>query len=655
MEIFLGLLVTGGVLWFVGWVLYRLFLALWHGLRHLTRRSAPPRKAPPQRSEYPKVVLHSKPNSKSEKPPSQRKETQVKTAEYTIGEATPVRGYMIPERSSRIEEEPVDDVRFEVSVSYYGPGTGFLEDAKRYVGRTNEKTPHVPFKTYWSTYRDMNKEQAAWYFYWRDQLRQGNPLPTDLSYLFIHIYECLHLIGFDGAEKALSHLKRVWTTYRQAHPSLDNYLQHWLLDMVAYYDIDEDPLTLVKEMMDKGVRIFERDLAIATWLRNKSFDELDLELMTTLANFDPRSGKFYQEFVNKPLIERSYQLAFRAVDTYYRETKGKGLFEKYLNKQPKKIKRQAFAGAMFQYPSREVVIVEAPRLINSQKLQILLESTLKFTENILRRQAGFSGSRRGIELPSELETYLQQTLAPPPEEEVAPQRRLTIDLKKVQTLKAESSDIRAQLIAEDTSSVRRAYSERFDLPADLPPGQLTDVDRVADVLDHLSTPTLALLHDLKAQGWEGRSESDSVQEVHQTSDTYLGESLIVREEDRWVVVEDYRDELAFLLSLEAYAKPHIAEDPSIPVSDLGLDADWSALRSNLTPLHRQALAKICGGCDPSALESFAAQHFTMKELLIEEINEHAMTALGDNIIDPYADPLTVYDEHRANVSVLVNA
>ena len=647
MDVFLGLLITGGILWFVGWVLYRLFLTLWRGFQHLTRPFGSTRTALSQRPEHPKVVPYAK-------TPTQREETHIETTEYIVGEANSTRGYVIPERSGHASEEVVDAMRFEVNVSYYGPGSGFLEDANRYVGRTNGKSPHVPFKTYWSTYQDMNRQQAAWYFYWRDQLRRDKSLPTDLSYIFIHIYECLHLIGFDSAEKALAHLKRVWITYRQAHPSLDNYLQHWLLDMVAYFDVDADPLTLVEEMLDNGVRISERDLAIAPWLRSKSFDALDLGLMTTLANFDPRSGKFYREFADKPSIERSYQIAFRAVDAYYRETMGKALFEEYLDKQPIRIKRQAFAGAVFQYPSREIVVAEVPHLVNSQKLQALLESTLKFTENILRRQAGFRGSRRGIELPSELEENLAQALAPI--EETAPQRTLTIDLERVQNLKAESSAIRAQLIEEDAGGVRQAYSERFDLPADVPPGQLTDVDRVADVLDHLSTPALTFLYDLKAQSWESQNlQPGNVQEIHQTSNTYLGESLIERETDRWVVAEDYRDELAFLLSLEAYAKPREAGDSSIPVSSPSLDADWSVLRSHLTPLHLQALTKICGGCDPSVLESFAAEHFTMKDLLIEEINEYAMTALGDNIIDPYADPLTVYDEHHANVSALVNA
>ena len=68
-----------------------------------------------------------------------------------------------------------------------------MDEMKKYVNRTGKEVAFVPFEQYsWFPFYDsMNKQQKAWYFYWRTEARKQHYLTTDLSYVFVHLYEIL--------------------------------------------------------------------------------------------------------------------------------------------------------------------------------------------------------------------------------------------------------------------------------------------------------------------------------------------------------------------------------------------------------------------------------------------------------------------------------
>src|SRR5690606_27634976 len=94
----------------------------------------------------------------------------------------------------------------EVRLSLSTPSGRFVEQAKKFVNTTERQANPTPFMQYWPTYEAMNSAQRKWYFYWRSQVRHDNYLPTDLSYIFLHVYEVIHLVGFDSAKDAFKYL-----------------------------------------------------------------------------------------------------------------------------------------------------------------------------------------------------------------------------------------------------------------------------------------------------------------------------------------------------------------------------------------------------------------------------------------------------------------
>ena len=82
----------------------------------------------------------------------------------------------------------------------------FVTQARHYASRTEAPTNPVAFPQLWPTYEAMRPEQQKWYFYWRSEVRKGNFLPTDLGYLFLHVYEALNLVGFTSAQATFDYL-----------------------------------------------------------------------------------------------------------------------------------------------------------------------------------------------------------------------------------------------------------------------------------------------------------------------------------------------------------------------------------------------------------------------------------------------------------------
>ena len=86
----------------------------------------------------------------------------------------------------------------------------FFRDMKLFSEKEGREVPFVPFMTYFPTYDSMDSQQKSWYFYWRTEIRKGHFINTDLSYIFIYIYELLSGIGWTDATEGYDKLNTIW-------------------------------------------------------------------------------------------------------------------------------------------------------------------------------------------------------------------------------------------------------------------------------------------------------------------------------------------------------------------------------------------------------------------------------------------------------------
>lgn len=579
--------------------------------------------------------------------PNARPLSDLVTVEVTIG-GRASQTVPIPQKKRQIREIDVGNGETFVA-ELSGLGSSFVEQAEQRKSIVGAQAVHVPFKAYWSSYGHMDELQSQWYYYWRSEVLHGRYPPTDLSYIFIHVYECLHGIGFKTMLHAYGHLWTLWHNYRSQHPNLDGYLMTWMLDLNSYYRIGMDPLEIVRSTPGAATSGISSDILAASMDVAEGYFLPSLQQIAKISNYNPRSGKFYREYPDTGLIDRTLALGFKALDDYFRETKNCGVLRAHAPKRQVSVQHPAFAGAVFGYQPKSLLIAEVSAYSTSKELSKLIENTLKLSENILRKQVSFAGQRRGIELPLAIEERIRSVLGDAtsrPAEQLAERKAIRIDPELARALEAESVEIRAALIESmKTDEALGVRSTRFDLPANLRPTELTDVDRVASVLDVLSPGELALVHSMRNAGWETKLVGlPQLGEINKHAVLELGEPLVVVEGETLIIQEDYRDELEFLLPRPEYART----GPSSQVI-AAATGSWGSLLAAMNVVQAEALAFLVNAKSTSEFDSFARAHGVMGAMLLDEINALALNHIDDNLVQVNDEGVSVFDEYRDDV------
>lgn len=477
--------------------------------------------------------------------------------------------------------------RFQVSVSYAGPSTGFLKRAKKLELQDVANAKPVPFQAYWSTHEDMDEAQLRWFLHWRGRFRAGRSLPTDLSYVFVHAYELIHLVGVRDAAHAHAELKRLWLQYREQHRRLDNYLPGWILDLAAVHACHSDPYAPFRELLAAGGPIQFSESVLPAFL-NRPLSELPMPLIESLSDAKPTLSRFYRDG-NRELVNTYLPLAFERVDAALRETSGVGVFSAFGSLAPVREARQAFQGAVYDLPARKWTRVFVP-YHRHEPLRELFTAVCKHTENRLRESTGYSGRLRGYELDETMRLAIDALIpvvapvakgkrgAKParPSPVPMPTRRVEIDLAQVRELTQESDEVRAMLLAglgdanhEPTESVSPdAVPLAAGSPADRaePDGALPGSAALAgpwhELVARLDAAQLAALRAVASGAGARAAVAEIAREhllmpaalidaINAIADEVLGDVLIEVHNEEPTVLEDYLPDLRRLLAARA--------------------------------------------------------------------------------------------------------
>lgn len=231
---------------------------------------------------------------------------------YTITlEDEPVNGAKVPERTAFVGEPPQPNSKFYVKYgkppslttasiiagqAHFTPPIrnqterkSFGEAAREYADRTYEKTDHIPFMCYFPGYEYMSDAQLNWYFYMRSCLRCGEYVDTDLSYIFVYIYELINQIGVNDPNDGLEKLIGIWIRYRSVHSKLDRYMVDWTSDYIGFYQCD---IGKAFELLQKEglFLLMPADMLMEYYLRNDM--EMPLELIARFSDYKFYTGEF---------------------------------------------------------------------------------------------------------------------------------------------------------------------------------------------------------------------------------------------------------------------------------------------------------------------------------------------------------------------------
>lgn len=526
------------------------------------------------------------------------------------------------------------------SYSYGTSQSKFFKDMTKYENKSNAKVPFEPFMTYWPNYDSMTKNQQKWYFYWRSEVRNQNYIDTDLSYIFVYIYELLSEVGWRTPDEGYEKLMQIWGAYQERYPKLSGYLNGWTYDFANLHNLEHRKADELK--LQRLTPSARTDLMIENY-RNDIPLKLPFELIDSLCDYSLVGSKFYKEG-NQSLMREAIPRVVALADALLRREKEKGILDIYGPTRTKKQEYYAYASAVCPNANQKVSI-SIKAYSTSQKLREYINELVRYAENTLRALRGHRGRLRGITLDDEManiiEAFLKkeygnaQEANPIKEEKVS----IELDFDNIDRLRMQSDAVRSALLVEE-----KVEKEEKEL--------LTDVAEVSALVIALSAGAKTLLDRLRESSWESVQEAADkvlVAEINRLAEHYLGSHLLVVEKDFIIAEDDYRDELDYIYQNPSSIKKTIESQPDF---SLGLLSErLKEFMTFLMPEHRKALYCIVMEDNVELkLDKIADDAMTMPQLIVDDINDVAMQVLGDIIIDP---SLKIAEEYGEELKISV--
>ncbi|MFP4975902.1 TerB N-terminal domain-containing protein [Paenibacillus sp. CN-4] len=562
----------------------------------------------------------------------------------------------------------------------------FVQRARELERHTEPLAEFVPFKSYWPTYGHMTGRQNRWYFYWRSRVREGEYLPTDLSYIFLHVYELINGVGWADPEDGRERLIAIWDAYRETYKRLDHYLGGWIADFCFVHSL-QPPLGLIIARSKRP----PGDLEELELMRGLSGDPstLSLSALSALSDYEVGKSRFYTG-EGREAMERYLPKTLALLAAWMERKHGKPLLELYPPGEPVMRERFLFRSAVYDISLYGYsVLVPVVRITRQPRLRTLITHLFRLTENKLRQLYGFRGRLKGPAADPELEGLISRYLEREVEQErakVPEGPRVTIDAERVERLRRESEQVKELLTVEPADGLVSAeIGQDAAMPGPVMP--LADGSRSEDTAQEppaaeWNGAPLESMADLqrramKEWGLEGEANSQPPELL------YVGEMKMEPAEglagygmppadnsrnedaepirgaaDRGRPAEAGRDtpvgSVAPMGSDTGDGTPTAANPAGATSGGFGQSGgdgaaalaggEWAALAAAMTDMQRRALTEwLLHGYDAFCRTVSAAG--SLPDLLIDELNELAMDAIGDLLIDgneileEYADKL----------------
>ncbi len=473
-----------------------------------------------------------------------------------------------------------------IEVNFSHSNTDFVKDSIRYSKVREKESPEIPLQAYWTTFGNLNDKQKKWYFYWREQVLNGEYPDVDLSYIILFIYELMNYSFNQKASFNISMMVRLHEEYNGRIPKLSNYSTRWIADML--YEVKEQELAqewadernhippLYQQLQDKEDNLAK--ISITSWkpyIRNHRETEY----------FKVNKNKIYKVFKESlPLLQEVY------------EKENKKLLQYWFKINKERVIRHLFASAVVGR-SHDGVHVYVERIKPTDDLSKEVTALFKLSENVTRQ---LNGEKREIKVNEEflpegfkemmMEHFSNERnrrfkvvqkseeieqggeIPPPPEKKPEVETKPKIEFNKsnigklqtdtdrlIETInsrsEAEEHEVKEQLKDKEKEEVRTN-----------PPEQKTPLTTETDVLSALGggaefegeVEFLEILTDIEKgflnQFENGKYNQESanlfikqkglmlgmfISELNEKANEYIGDNLLESQGDDIVVYEEY--------------------------------------------------------------------------------------------------------------------
>lgn len=410
------------------------------------------------------------------------------------------------------------------------------------------------FNCYFPTYHDLSVQQLRGYFTWRTSVRKGVFEPIAISCAYIYIYELLNGIGTRTPEEALDRLLAFEAGYLDAgfgDKRMRQNLRRWMLEYAVMHGL---PQERARQAADP--EMLERDAAIA--VLKTAGTRSDEEVFAALCTLGGKKTAASPVLTNAP--ERGRHLfseAWRTASAYHCEKKN--LFTLCFGR--KKVRRwyplaNAVVHAQGARGDREYVLDECRAYACRNGLwQVTAFEKLSFDRS---RFAGFlhetdAALRRYLKTGRYLKEdpangwavpYILAVIeADKQAQREASKREINIDLTGLERIRKDAETTRDSLLTEEETEGCEETEETADA---LPEPERTDLP--------LDSVQIQILRTLLRGGDAVKTISDNHMMLSVATDFInealfdeIGDNVLLLEDGRLTVVEDYVEDLEQLL------------------------------------------------------------------------------------------------------------
>ncbi|KNZ42933.1 TerB N-terminal domain-containing protein [Acetobacterium bakii] len=180
---------------------------------------------------------------------------------------------------------------------------------------------------YLPQYTDMTFPELRGYFTWRTKVRKGIIEETNISFVFVYIYELINGIGADSPKDGFQKLLYIWNVYTKFNNKIDRYLKDWLKDYVIYYEMDP---SRIKDIPIKRNHYLFVLSDIQNAVKKNDFSEF-LKLINGFSNYKIHKSKFLKEFQNDYID--ALAVVYTDLEKFYNNSRKTTLFEKMFGKE----------------------------------------------------------------------------------------------------------------------------------------------------------------------------------------------------------------------------------------------------------------------------------------------------------------------------------
>lgn len=200
---------------------------------------------------------------------------------------------------------------------------------------------NIPCEYHLPTYNHLNVYQLRSYFSWRTFIRQNEFKETQISYVYLYIYELINKIGIKNDIDGLNKLLEIWNYYRQYDSKLDIYLPNWLKD---YYIINNLKINYKLIEEEYPIKILNNQSIISEIMLGNY--EQKLEFYDKNSDYHILKSKI-MEHKYSFIIEIVIPIIFKSLDKYFNMSGYS--FSEILFGSIKRVDWQIFEGAIYYH------------------------------------------------------------------------------------------------------------------------------------------------------------------------------------------------------------------------------------------------------------------------------------------------------------------